>query len=94
MKTSLTTKIRNFLKLSKPRERKIRKYCGISKDPSVKREEHKKNFPTLHNWKVVERFPNKGSAEDWRDAQEGCEKEMDGYHGGVGVEWYGYKFDY
>ena len=70
------------------------KYCGITKDPGSKREEHKKKFSKVRNWKVVVKFQGKVDAEDWRDAQEGYEKEMDGYHGGVGVEWFGYKFDY
>ena len=47
------------------------KYCGISKQPTVKREEQKKRFPTLHNWRVIVEFQNKQKAENWRDAQEG-----------------------
>ena len=87
-------KLRSLFKVFRPKKKKIRKYCGISKQPGLKREEHKKNFRSLHNWRVVVKFKNKVEAEGWRDAQEGYEKEMDGYHGEVGMAWYGYKFDY
>ena len=43
---------------------------------------------------MVVKFENKKKAEIWRDAQEGYEKVLDGYHGEVGMNWFGYKFDY
>ena len=58
MATSLITKLKSLFKVFKPKKKKIRKYCGISKQPYLKEEEHKKNFPSLHNWRVVVKFKN------------------------------------
>ena len=85
--------IKNFL-IFKKKPKKIGKYCGISKLPGIKREKHKKKFPTLHNWRVVIKFKDKTEAEDWEKAQTDCEKNPGDYDGEVGLTWYGYKFDY
>ena len=70
------------------------KYCGISKQPYLKKEEHKKRFPTLHNWEVVIKFKNKIEALSWEKSQTDYEKNPGGITSEVGTIWYGYKFDY
>ena len=94
MATSLITKLRSLFKGFRSNEKKIRKYCGITTDPTEREEEDKSKFPRLLNWQVLKSFETKAEAEDWANAQTDCEKELEKYDSGRGPTWYGYKFDY
>ena len=70
--------IKNFFSLKK-KKKKTGKYCGISKQPYLKKEAHKKQFPTLHNWRVVIKFENKQKTVNWKNSQIDYEIDPDGF---------------
>ena len=66
-------------------------YCGITTDPKTRKEQHKRKFPKLSNWRIVKTFKTKKEAQDWENRQTGCRSHAGGTARGP---WYGYKFEY
>ena len=69
-------------------------YSGITSNLGARREQHKREKPTLRNWRVAnggQAFSSRAAAQAWENSQPGE------HHPGGGPAqgpWYGYSFDY
>jgi len=67
--------------------------AGITTRPADRKAEWKKEYPNMHNWKIVP-FKNLKAAQDWENNQL-CYKSK-GYRDPdlPDAKWYGYRFEF